>query len=252
MSKSHFMTVLKARVAALPPDPTEEQLLDTAKACQPWLSEFSSQELAPLANAVNAYLATASSSASGEDLLVASKILEATELKPTSPTVAEQMGRLLKRRIRPDACRGANTHSEYVEFNNTVVGRGAFKEISLYHSSESPYAGRVCAVAGQGVFFAALTCSTWTYDSTASIRITIDGVEYCISSEGNMRNTERLYAGVMDVIGNGQIDFGQPLSLAQGIPFTKSLLVDVETSSVNANGGGRRSSYAYYILFNQL
>lgn len=85
MSKSHFMTVLKARVAALPPDPTEEQLLDTAKACQPWLSKFSSQELAPLANAVNAYLATASSATNGEDLLVASKILEATELKPSSP-----------------------------------------------------------------------------------------------------------------------------------------------------------------------
>ena len=76
---AHLKTKLIADINALDGSEPLSELLVLAKACQPWLSEFTTQELAPLTNRVTTDLANADNS-NTDDLLIASKILEAIDI----------------------------------------------------------------------------------------------------------------------------------------------------------------------------
>lgn len=71
---------LIADINALDGSEELDALLVLAKACQPWLSEFTTQELSPLANLVNNYLASSASDADSENILIASKALQAIDI----------------------------------------------------------------------------------------------------------------------------------------------------------------------------
>lgn len=80
---------LLADINALDGSEELDALLVLAKACQPWLSEFTTQELAPLANLVNNYLASSASDANPENILIASKALQAIDIasQPTNSPI---------------------------------------------------------------------------------------------------------------------------------------------------------------------
>lgn len=77
---AHLKAKLIADINALDGSEPLSELLVLAKACQPWLSEFTTQELAPLTNRVNSELAKTDNDSNTDDLLIASKILEAIDI----------------------------------------------------------------------------------------------------------------------------------------------------------------------------
>lgn len=243
---THLKTKLIADINALDGTESLDALLVLAKTCQPWLSEFTTQELAPLANAVNTYLATASSSASGEDLLVASKILEATELKPTSPTVAEQLEGWTKRIVHSGNCLSGNKNamSDTNEFSETATGRGAYA-----YGWADGLKKTICDVSGRGAFFGALTHGVADRPiNYMRLWITIDGAEFFYEYTGKTKNYERLYVGMLGPEYYGHYRFSRPFDPALGIPFKASLKVEAQVGTHKDNHYELRRAYAYYVL----